>query len=140
MNKVLLLGNVGNLPEARSLPSGQAVTTLSLATNRKYKTSSGEQRKETEWHKLVCYGRTAEIAAQYLNKGSQVLVEGRLKTSSWEDKQSGQKRYKTEIVVDSIQFVGGRSDNAGRNEEGSDFAGPGVPPDSSGFADPLAGR
>ncbi|MBZ0145367.1 MAG: single-stranded DNA-binding protein [Rhodocyclaceae bacterium] len=123
MNKVILLGNVGSSPEARSLPSGQAVTTLSLATNRKYKSSSGEPKKETEWHKLVCYGKTAEIAAQYLNKGSQVLVEGRLKTSSWEDKQTGQKRYKTEIVVDTLEFVGGRGSGAGRSEETSDFAG-----------------
>lgn len=137
MNKVILLGNVGTAPESKSLPSGQAVATFSLATNRKFKSAAGEQKKETEWHKLVAYGKTAEIASQYLGKGSQVLIEGRLKTSSWDDKQTGQKRYKTEIVVESLEFVGGRNHGAGRTDETAEF---GVPPPvvaGGGFGDVL---
>jgi len=106
VNKVFLLGNLGRDPEMRSTTSGTPVATFNLATNRRWNNRDGERQEETEWHKLVCFGRLAEIAGQYLSKGRQVFVEGRLQTQSWEDRQTGQTRYKTEIVVEKLQMIG----------------------------------
>ncbi len=108
LNKVMLIGNLGRDPEVRSTPSGQPVASFTLATNRRWKDKSGTRQEQTEWHNIVVWGRQAEIAGQYLTKGKQIYVEGRLQTRSWEDKQSGEKRYRTEIVCDNFQMLGGR--------------------------------
>lgn len=130
LNKVMIIGNLGRDPEMRFTASGQAVANFSVACNRRYTTRDGEQRDETEWVRVVCWGRQAEIAGQYLQRGSQVYVEGRLQTSSWEDQQ-GQTRYRTEVVANMFQMLGRRGDSSG-----GDFGGGGggnqSPPDDFG--------
>ena len=111
VNKVFLIGNLGRDPEVRSTPSGQPVATFSLATNRKWKDREGNRQEQTEWHNIVCWGRQAEVAGQYLSKGRQIFVEGRLQTRSWDDKQSGEKKYRTEIICDNFQMLGQRGDS-----------------------------
>ncbi len=113
VNKVFLVGNLGRDPEVRSTPSGQSVAEFSLATSRKWKDRDGNRQEATEWHRIICWGRQAEVAGQYLTKGKQIYVEGRIQTSSWEDKQSGEKRYKTEIICDNFQMLGRRDDGGG---------------------------
>lgn len=113
LNKVMLIGNLGRDPEVRSTPSGQQVATFSLATNRRWKDRDGNRQEQTEWHNIVCWGRQAEIAGQYLGKGRQIFVEGRLQTQSWDDKQTGEKKYRTEIVCDNFQMLGTRGDSGG---------------------------
>lgn len=108
VNKVILIGRLGKDPEMRYAPSGTAIATFSIATNHQQK-SEGEWVEKTEWHNLLTFGKTAEFAGEYLNKGKQVFIEGRLQTSSWEDQQ-GQKKYKTEIVVNDLQLIGGKGD------------------------------
>lgn len=111
LNKVTLIGNLGAEPEQRFMPSGGAVTNTTIATTRRWKDKqSGERREETEWHRVVFFNKLAEIAGQYLRKGSQVYVEGRLKTRKWQD-QNGQDRYTTEILADEMQMLGGRREN-----------------------------
>lgn len=126
VNKVILVGNLGRDPEVRSTPSGQPVATFSLATNRKWKDQSGNRQEETEWHNVVCWGRQAEIAGQYLTKGKQIYVEGRLQTRSWDDKQSGEKKYRTEVICQNFQMLGSR----GALDGGSQSPAPG--PESPG--------
>ena len=104
LNRVFLIGRLTRDPETRVLPSGRAVTNLSLATSRFYTDKSGEKQEETEFHNLVMFGRTAEIASQYLSKGSLAFFEGRLRTRSWED-SSGNKRYRTEVIVRRLQLA-----------------------------------
>ncbi len=120
VNKVILIGNVGGDPETRYLPNGNAVTNITLATSDSWKDKqTGQQQERTEWHRVVFFGKLAEIAGEYLRKGSQVYVEGRLQTREWE--KDGVKRYTTEIVVDmtgSMQMLGGR----GGSEGGGDYA------------------
>ena len=111
VNKVILVGNLGRDPEVRNTPSGQAVAEFSLATNRRWRDRDGNRQEQTEWHRIVCWGRQAEIAGQYLTKGKQIYVEGRLQTRSWDDKQTGEKRYRTEIVCDNFQMLGQRGDS-----------------------------
>ena len=107
VNKVILIGNLGRDPEVRYLPSGSAVTNLALATTESWRDKqSGEQQERTEWHRVVMFGRLAEIAGEYLRKGSQIYVEGKLQTRKWQDKQSGQDRYSTEIVANEMQMLG----------------------------------
>ena len=102
VNKVIIVGNVGRDPETRYMPSGDAVTNISVATSDRYKDKqTGEMKENTEWHRIAFFGKLAEIAGQYLKKGSQVYVEGRLRTRKWTD-QSGQEKYSTEIIADSI--------------------------------------
>ena len=121
VNKVILIGNVGGDPETRYLPNGNAVTNITLATTDSWKDKqTGQQQDRTEWHRVVCFGKLAEIAGEYLRKGSQCYVEGRLQTREWE--KDGVKRYTTEIVVDmngTLQLLGGRG---GSNEGGGDYA------------------
>lgn len=116
VNKVILIGNLGADPEVKSMPNGNAVTTISLATTDSWKDrQTGEQRERTEWHRVVFFGRLAEIAGQYLRKGSKVYVEGALRTRKWQD-QSGQDRYTTEVVVDisgQMQMLDSRGDTQG---------------------------
>jgi single-strand DNA-binding protein len=108
VNKVILVGNLGADPETRYLPSGDAVSNIRLATTDRYKEkASGEMKEATEWHRVAFFGRLAEIAAEYLKKGSSVYIEGRIRTRKWTD-QAGQERYSTEIVADQMQMLGGR--------------------------------
>jgi single-strand DNA-binding protein len=109
VNKVILVGNLGRDPEMRSFPSGDQVANVSLATTDKWKDKqTGESREHTEWHRLVFGGRLAEIAGQYLRKGSQIYVEGSIRTRKWQDQATGQDRYSTEIRVDEMQMLGRR--------------------------------
>jgi len=104
LNKVLLYGNLTRDPELKALPSGSQVANFGLATNRTYKDKGGQKQETTEFHNLVAFGRTAEIIAQYCKKGRPIYVEGRLQTRSWDDKETGKKNYRTEIIVDNFQF------------------------------------
>jgi single-strand DNA-binding protein len=108
VNKVILIGNLGADPETRYLPSGDAVTNIRIATSEKWKDKSGEQQEHTEWHRISFFGKLAEIAGEYLKKGSPVYVEGRIRTRKWQDKD-GQDKYSTEIVADRMQLIGTRS-------------------------------
>ena len=110
VNKVILIGLLGKDPEARSMPSGNAVSNFSIATSETFKDSkSGEKREVTEWHNIVAFNRLAEVCNQYLQKGSKVYIEGKIKTRSWE--KDGTKHYMTEIVVSEIQFLDSKGDN-----------------------------
>ncbi len=113
INKVILVGNLGRDPEMRSTTSGMAVANFSIATNRKWRDKEGNRQEQTEWHNIVCFGRQAEVAGQYLNRGKQIYVEGRLQTRSWEDRQSGETKYRTEIVCENFQMLGQRGDSGG---------------------------
>ena len=113
VNKVILLGNTGKDPEVSFLPSGMAVAKFGLATSDKFKDKQGNQHERTEWHNLVAFGKLAEIIRDYVKKGNKLYVEGSLRTSSWEDKTSGQKRYKTEVIVSEISLLSGRADGEG---------------------------
>ncbi len=104
LNKVFLYGNLTRDPEARALPNGTAVTNFSLATNYVYKDATGAKKEQVEYHNIVVFGRQAETSAQYLKKGQGVMVEGRMQTRSWDDKTTGEKKYRTEIIADAIQF------------------------------------
>ncbi|MGI9203211.1 MAG: single-stranded DNA-binding protein [Woeseiaceae bacterium] len=109
VNKVIIVGNLGNDPDTKYMPSGSAVTNLSVATNESWKDKqTGEQKDRTEWHRVAMFGRLAEIAAEYLRKGSQVYIEGKLRTRKWQDQQ-GNDKYTTEIIADEMQMLGGRS-------------------------------
>lgn len=112
LNKVLLIGNVGKDPEIRHLQGGASVATITLATSERYKDRNGESRELTEWHTIIAWRQLADLAENYIRKGSQIFVEGRIRSRSWDD-QNGQKRYVTEIQADSIQLLGKRGDNAG---------------------------
>ena len=108
VNKVILVGNLGGDPETRSMPSGMTVTNIRIATSESWKDkASGAQQERTEWHSIALFGRLGEIAAEYLRKGSQVFIEGKLRTRKWQDKQ-GNDRFTTEIIADNMQMLGGR--------------------------------
>lgn len=111
VNKVIIVGNLGNDPELRTMPNGEAVANISVATSESWQDKqTGEKKEVTEWHRIVFYRRLAEIAGQYLSKGSKVYVEGRLKTRKYQD-QNGQDRYLTEIIGDKLQMLGSKPDN-----------------------------
>ena len=119
VNKVILVGNLGRDPEMRSFPSGDQVANVTLATTDKWKDKqSGEPREHTEWHRLVFNGRLAEIAGQYLRKGSQIYVEGSIRTRKWQDQATGQDRYATEVRVDQMQMLGSRQGMGGPSDDG----------------------
>ncbi len=118
VNKVILVGNLGKDPEVKFTPSGTPVAKFSLATNERYKDKGGEWQDRTEWHNIVAWQRLAEIIGEYVKKGSKVYIEGRLQTSSWEDKQSGEKKYRTEIVASDLVLLGGRGEGGGGDFEG----------------------
>jgi single-strand DNA-binding protein len=118
VNKVTLLGNVGKDPEIRSTPGGTMVATFGLATSDRQKDAQGNWQDRTEWHNLVAFSRTAEIIRDYVKKGSKLYIEGTLRTSTWDDKQSGQKRYKTEIIVNELVLLSGREEGAGGGQGG----------------------
>ncbi len=116
-NKVLLIGNVGRDPEVRHLESGVAVASFTLATTERYKDRNGTLQDQTEWHNIVCWRNLAELSEKYIGKGSQIFVEGKIRTRSWQD-QTGQKRYTTEIVADNIRLLGRKGDNNPGNTGG----------------------
>jgi len=110
VNKVIIVGNLGRDPETRYLPSGEAVTNISVATTDTWKDkTSGEKKEATEWHRVAFFGKLAEISGEYLKKGSQVYVEGRLRTRKYQDKETGKDRFSTEIIGDRMQMLGSRA-------------------------------
>ncbi|MFC6646980.1 single-stranded DNA-binding protein [Granulicella cerasi] len=110
VNKVILLGNVGKDPEIRASQGGMSIASFSLATADRAKDQTGQWVDKTEWHNLVAFGRTAEIIRDYVKKGTQIYVEGKIQTRSWDDKESGQKKYRTEILVNEMSLLGGRGE------------------------------
>jgi len=138
VNKVILIGNLGRDPELRYTQGGQAVANFTLATTERFPTKDGERQERTEWHRIVAWGRTAELCAQYLSKGRSVYVEGRLQTREWEDRE-GQKRRTTEIVAQTVQFLGGRDGGGSGAGARAGGAGPDAPPsDDEGAPPPPA--
>ena len=131
VNKVILIGNLGRDPELRYTQGGQAVANFSLATTERFSNRDGDRQERTEWHRVVAWGRTAELCAQYLAKGRSVFVEGRLQTREWEDKE-GQKRRTTEITALTVQFLGAAPRESAGGSGGSGGPGPGGGFDSSG--------
>ncbi len=121
VNKVILIGNLGKDPEVKYTPSGMAVARFSVATTDRVKDKDGNWQYRTEWHNLVAFQRTAEIAAEYLKKGNKVYIEGRLHSDSWDDKETGQKKYKTEIIINDLVLLGGPRE--GGSEEGGGYGG-----------------
>ena len=130
VNKVILVGNLGRDPETRYLPDGSAVSNINVATTDAWKDKAGTKQEKTEWHRVSLFGRLAEIAGEYLKKGSQVYLEGRLQTRKWQDKE-GQDRYTTEIVADRLQMLGGRSSTGAES--------PPTPHDSKATSSPPTG-
>ena len=118
-NKAIIVGRVTQNPEVRTTPNGQQVTSFSVATNRYWTDKSGQKQDKAEFHNIVAWGRTAEIAGQYLQKGAYVLIEGRIETRSWDDVKSGQKRYRTEIIVENLQLGPRGGDAPVGNNQGS---------------------
>lgn len=115
VNKVIVLGRLGADPELKTVTGGQNVARLSVATSENWMDKQGQKQERTEWHRVVVWGKLAELCGKYLNKGRQVYIEGRIQTRSWEDPQ-GQKRYSTEIVASTVQFLGGQGQGAGQNQ------------------------
>ena len=118
VNKVILLGNVGKDPDIKVLPSGQPVANFSIATSERFKDQQGNWQDRTEWHNLTAYGKLAEIVRDYVKKGNKLYAEGRLTTRSWDDKESGKKVYRTEIVVGDISLLSGRGEDGGGSSSG----------------------
>jgi single-strand DNA-binding protein len=118
VNKVILLGNVGKDPEIRATQGGMTVANFSIATTDRIKGQDGQFTDKTEWHNLVAFQRTAEIVRDYVKKGNKLYVEGRLQTSSWDDKTTGQKKYKTEIIVSDLSLLSGRGEGEGSTSGG----------------------
>jgi single-strand DNA-binding protein len=116
VNKVILIGNLGRDPETRYMPDGGAVTNVSIATTETWKDKNGEKQEKTEWHRVAFFGKLAEIAGEYLKKGSQIYVEGRLQTRKWQDKD-GQDKYTTEIIADRMQMLGSRQGMGGGDRD-----------------------
>jgi len=123
VNKVILVGNVGQDPEVKYTASGVPVAKVSLATNERFKDKNDQWQDRTEWHNVLAWQRLAEIVGEYVHKGSKIYVEGKLQTSSWQDRQNGEKRYRTEIVAREIVLLGSRDSSDGAKEElpNSDF-------------------
>lgn len=130
VNKAFLIGNLGADPEMKYTASGTPLCNLRLATSETFKGRDGNQQERTEWHRVTAWGKLAEICGQYLNKGQQVYVEGSIRTRSWDDQASGEKRYMTEIVAREVQFLGSRGQQQeARNDYGNQGGGYGAPPD-----------
>src|SRR5712671_7211346 len=115
VNKVILIGNLGKDPEVKFTPQGTPVAKFSLATNERFKDKEGQWQDRTEWHNITAWARTAEIIGEYVKKGSKVYIEGSLRTHSWDDKQTGQKKYMTEVVVNDLVLLGGRGEGGGEH-------------------------
>lgn len=141
VNKAILIGNLGRDPELRYTSSGKAVASFSLATTDRWSSADGQKQEQTVWHNIVAWGKQAELAKEYLSKGRQVYIEGRIVNRSYDDKD-GNKKYISEVVVQSIQFLGSRSDSGGGSGSGSGASSQGgndfpPPPDTSGGDDDL---
>jgi single-strand DNA-binding protein len=126
VNKVILIGNLGADPEVRYTPSGTKVTSFRIATTEKWKDKDGNKQERTEWHQVVTYAKLADVCGEYLAKGKQVFIEGRIQTRSWEDRD-GQKRYATEIIASEMKMLGGRGGGNKAAETGAGKGGPGEP-------------
>jgi single-strand DNA-binding protein len=122
VNKVILVGHLGKDPEVKYTPSGTAVASFSIATSERFKDKDGNWQDRTEWHNIVLWQRLAEIAGEYLKKGRQVYIEGRLQTRSWDDKNTGEKKYRTEVVGNDLVLLGGGQGQGGGSEEGGGFS------------------
>jgi len=133
LNKALIVGNLTRDPELKALPSGMNVASFSVATNSVWRDKDGNKKEDTQFHNVVVFGRQAETSAQYLKKGQQVMVEGRIQTRSWDDKTSGEKKYRTEIVADRVQFGA----KAGGSNAGSVSGAPDVTAASAGAKGPA---
>lgn len=127
VNKVILIGNLGAAPEVRFTPGGQAVANFRIATNESWTDKSGQKQERTEWHRIVVWGKLAELCGQYLTKGRQCYVEGRLQTREWTDKEN-KKNYTTEVVAQTVQFLGGKGEAAGQRPSGPGMEDFGPPP------------
>jgi single-strand DNA-binding protein len=143
VNKVILLGNLGADPEVRFTPGGQAVANFRVATNESWTDKQGQKQERTEWHRIVVWGKLAELCGEYLKKGRQAYVEGRLQTREWTDKEN-KKNYTTEVVAQTVQFLGGRAEGGGGFSGGGtrgDGGGPGgpVPPPGEDLGPPPGG-
>ena len=136
VNKVILVGNLGRDPETRYMPEGGAITNISIATTDKWKDKAGEMQEKTEWHRVAFFGKLAEIAGEYLKKGSQVYVEGRLQTRKWQDKE-GQDKYTTEVVANVMQMLGSRQ---GQGQGGGDREAGGERPERAQGAQGAAAK
>jgi single-strand DNA-binding protein len=139
LNKVMLIGHLGNDPERRETASGQSVVNFTLATSEGFKDSTGNFQERTEWHRIVAWGKLADICSQYLKKGRQVYLEGRLQTRSWDDSKTGEKKYATEIVCSDMQMLGsnrdsgsGMGDSSYPQQERQSYSRPSRPEPSSG--------
>ncbi|MEW5755101.1 MAG: single-stranded DNA-binding protein [Pseudomonadota bacterium] len=140
VNKVILVGNLGKDPEVRYMPSGGAVTSVTIATSEQWKDKqSGEKQERTEWHNVVFYNKLAEIAGEYLKKGSQVYIEGSLRTEKWQDKE-GKDRYTTKIVASEMQMLGSARGGGGGYESGSSAPAQGARPSTPATANESGGR
>lgn len=137
VNKVILIGRLGKDPETRYMTSGEAVTNCTLATSENWKDKSGEKQEKTEWHNLVFYRRLAEIAGEYLKKGSQIYVEGKLTTEKWQNKE-GKDRYTTKIIVDQMTMLGGKPEGSRQGTQEHDSNPPGRPGGAPAKAAPAA--
>ncbi len=138
VNKVILVGNVGQDPEVRYMPNGNAVANLSVATSESWKDQQGQMQERTEWHRVTMYRRLAEIAGEYLRKGSQVYLEGKLQTRKWQDQQ-GQDRFTTEIIADQMQMLGGRGQEGGSSGGGNYQPRQSAPQQGGGYNQPQGG-
>jgi len=143
VNKVILVGNLGADPETRAMPSGTTVANIRIATSESWKDkTSGEQQERTEWHRVALFGRLGEIAAEYLKKGSQVYIEGSIRTRKWQDKE-GKERFSTEIVANEMQMLGGRGGGGageGMNRGGGGRSAANAPPQDQGdYGEPTTG-
>ena len=116
INKAILIGNLGSDPDVRYTANGTAVANFNIATNESWNNKEGQREERTEWHRIVCWNKIAELCGEYLSKGRTVYIEGRIQTREWEDKE-GNKRYTTEVVANTVQFLGGRGEASNRNEE-----------------------
>ncbi|MDO8591286.1 MAG: single-stranded DNA-binding protein [bacterium] len=132
LNKAIIIGNLTRDPEMRALPSGIQVCSFSVATNRVWKDKEGNKKEQADFHNIVVFGRQAETAGQYLKKGQSVLVEGRIQTRSWDDKTSGEKKYRTEIVADRVQFGPKAGAGGGGNYQSSQKSEASAPPAEKG--------
>jgi single-strand DNA-binding protein len=139
VNKVILVGHLGKDPETRFMSNGEAVANVSLATSENWKDKEGKKQEKTEWHHLVFYRRLAEIAGEYLKKGAQIYVEGKIQTRKWQDKETGQDRYTTEIIVNEMKMLGSKTEGAG-NTSSNDPAHQAAAPASDNAIHPGAGK
>ena len=138
VNKVIIVGGLGNDPEIRQTSNGGAVTNISVATNEQWTDkATGQKQERTEWHRITLFARLAEIAAQYLTKGSQVYIEGSIRTEKYQDKKTGEDRYSTQIIARDMQLLGGKSDGSHRSEPQSQKSQQGATPAVQDFGDDI---